>query len=96
MELAWHGLADELTRLSPRGLTETSRFERTLETLGMDSGGRLFKLSERPDTRHASGAHEALGYHERNWVAASLPLHAALTEEALRETHLAHFVGTEG
>ena len=59
----------------------------------MDSGGRLFKLSERPDTRHASGAHEALGYHERNWVAASLPLHAALTEEALRETHLAHFVG---
>ena len=58
----------------------------------MDSGGRLFKLSERPDTRQASGAHEALGYHERNWVAASLPLHTALTEEALRETHLAHFV----
>ena len=23
MELAWHGLADELTRLSPRGLAET-------------------------------------------------------------------------
>ena len=101
MQLAWHGLADEISRLNPAGETEISRFDRTLDRLGMDSGGRLLKLSERPDRRRKwlpsePGYHErhgSLGYHERNWVAASLPLHGALTEQALRETHLAHFVG---
>ena len=93
MQLAWHGLADEISRLNPAGETEISRFDRTLDRLGMDSGGRLLKLSERPDRRRKwlpsePGYHErhgSLGYHERNWVAASLPLHGALTEQAMGE-----------
>ena len=92
MQLAWHGLADEISRLNPAGETEIPRFDRTIDTLGMDSAGRLLKISERPDGRRKTVLPNP-GYHERNWVAASLPLHGALTEEALRETHLAHFVG---
>ena len=73
MQLAWHGLADEISRLDREATSSIT----IIDTLGLDSTGRLLKLSERPDRRRP-GSEE---YHDRNWVAASLPLLGALTEE---------------